>query len=332
MARTRSEHVKHMKSELIDRLEAGFCRPGSNFCSNRELTMRYGVSYQTAHRIIRELELEGYLHRVPSSGTYIARASDVSEGVALIVHPDWDMGSFGSILLDCLQARFDAEGVSCQQISSVSFSGYIDRRYNIIFGQQNYDLRQVMTQLQYSLMIDAYPGEGLNATFTDTISIDYHQVGLVCGHCMREKVGNGRFALLAGPELNNPYMEFINGITEVVSDCKILYQNDWSYWAALESAHIAQGESYDGFFAVEGNGVAALRSVFGDLVSVVSYGDADYMRSMKAEGVAVSWQRIADEAVRLYRLRNGGDASVGYRSVIESEYVDVMQQDLYKVS
>lgn len=52
MARPRSEQTLLVKAKLIARLKDGFHPPGKRFFSNRALSMHFGISYQTAHRLI----------------------------------------------------------------------------------------------------------------------------------------------------------------------------------------------------------------------------------------------------------------------------------------
>ena len=56
MARPRSEKVQQLKRHLLSRIEEGYLRPGDRFLSNRALSTQFGISYQTAHRLIAELE------------------------------------------------------------------------------------------------------------------------------------------------------------------------------------------------------------------------------------------------------------------------------------
>ena len=69
MARPRSEQTLLVKEKMIARLKGGFHPPGHRFFSNRGLAAQFGVSYQTADRLIRELVDEGWLERRPSAGT-----------------------------------------------------------------------------------------------------------------------------------------------------------------------------------------------------------------------------------------------------------------------
>jgi len=318
MARTRSERIKRIKADLIDRLEAGFCRPGNHFASNRELTTRYGISYQTAHRIIQELEQEGYLHRVPSSGTYVAGCLEPPKGVALVFHPNAQDENYGGILLKLLKNRFEQEGIECTHVSGVVFEDYVPGFYNIIWGQE-YDVRRLPSYLNYSLMIDGLPSSGVNATFTDSIFVDYDEAGRAAGRLLRDKYGSRKVAVIAGQADNGIYCSQVNGFREIYPDCEIFHQDDWTYWSALQSAESIRERTYDGYFSVGDSGVLALQRVLGERAPIVAYGDPAQLEAAGVSGVGIPWHDIVEETVRLYRLRSGGDCGVGHQRIIRPD-------------
>ena len=68
MPRPRSRKVEDVKRKLQTRLAEGVYRAGERFISARELAANFGVSYQTADRLINELCAEGHLEgaRLPA--------------------------------------------------------------------------------------------------------------------------------------------------------------------------------------------------------------------------------------------------------------------------
>src|SRR5690606_5484982 len=113
MPRKRTARVSEVKNALIEKITEGHRRPGNWFISNRELAARYEISYQTAHRLISELCEEGYLHRTPASGTYVASEKHPPTGVALMMHENSQSKErrFGAILRRLLQDRLEREGI-----------------------------------------------------------------------------------------------------------------------------------------------------------------------------------------------------------------------------
>ena len=70
MARPRSPHIELLTQKLRSRLETGVFRPGQKFYSAREIERNFGVSYQSAHRVLTEQCEAGLLERRAASGTY----------------------------------------------------------------------------------------------------------------------------------------------------------------------------------------------------------------------------------------------------------------------
>ncbi|WP_309397925.1 GntR family transcriptional regulator [Cerasicoccus maritimus] len=318
MARTRSNRIKNILADLKERLNGGFCRPGNHFVSNRELAMRYGVSYQTAHRLISELVAEGYLHRVPSSGTYIAGAVPPPTSVALVFHPNCSKNNFGGILLKQLETRLAQEQIDFEVVQSVSFDHYIEGKYNILWGQ-DYDLRKIPQYLQYSLMIDGEPKDGVNATFTDSISVDNHMAGQTCANILRRQHQAQNVVVLAGQENNGHYQQQLEGFRSILPDCKVFHQSDWSLTAALDSIRELETDEIDAAFSVNNVGVNALQTKFGASLPIVAFGDGQSLAQAGINGIGIPWDGIADEAIRLFRLRSEGNTEPGRHCLINPE-------------
>lgn len=319
MAKARTKRIKRVKSELVRRLQAGFNRPGGLFCSNRELMMRYGISYHTAHRLIHELEDEGYLHCVPSSGTYVAIPNQGFDSVTFYCYRDAEETNFGGILSAHLTTAFNREDIPFKVIESACFDSYIEGSYNIMWGQ-DYDLRKIAGHPQYSLMIDCEPEAGVNAIFTDSISIDYRDIGLRCGAILRNNYQCAKLAILAGPSAETPYHDLVDGVMAVYPDATLTYQGDWEEWSALKSLAKFTKDEHDGFFSVGNSGVRAIRKLYGYRIPIVAHGDARQLEADRADnGVPIPWEEIAEMAVRLYRLRSEGKADAGHHCIIKTD-------------
>ena len=73
----------------------------------------FGVSYQTAHRLIAELCADGVLQRRPQSGTYLPGGVRHLVGAQVLFHPRAAQeSSFGSKLLSLLGRRLDADRIA----------------------------------------------------------------------------------------------------------------------------------------------------------------------------------------------------------------------------
>ena len=84
MGSRHTERIAQVKAELLGRLRQGYHRSGQAFLSNRAVVRRFGISYQTAHRIMAELAEEGWLRRSGGSGTYLQGKVTNWKGIELI--------------------------------------------------------------------------------------------------------------------------------------------------------------------------------------------------------------------------------------------------------
>ena len=63
---------KQLKDEIIRQISTGELRPRDRVPSENDLVGSAGVSRMTAHRALRELNVEGYVERVAGVGTFVA--------------------------------------------------------------------------------------------------------------------------------------------------------------------------------------------------------------------------------------------------------------------
>ncbi|HLN64597.1 MAG TPA: GntR family transcriptional regulator [Symbiobacteriaceae bacterium] len=62
-----------IRADLMKAIDTGSLHPGDRAPSERELTQQYSVSRMTARHALSTLESEGYLTRVPGSGTFVSQ-------------------------------------------------------------------------------------------------------------------------------------------------------------------------------------------------------------------------------------------------------------------
>ncbi len=68
------------KKILINNIQQGDYAVGEKFPSGRQLASAIGISYITANNILRELEQDGYLRRIPGVGTFVSSANPQKQG------------------------------------------------------------------------------------------------------------------------------------------------------------------------------------------------------------------------------------------------------------
>jgi DNA-binding transcriptional regulator YhcF (GntR family) len=81
--RPRSE-VDKIRVSLRIMVSDEFRRAGQRFVSARYISQRFKVSYQTAHRLLTELEGDGFIIRRAGSGSFIAGHQNTLQSALLI--------------------------------------------------------------------------------------------------------------------------------------------------------------------------------------------------------------------------------------------------------
>lgn len=316
MPRNRTARVAGIKTALTEKITEGYRRPGNWFISNRELASRYGISYQTAHRLISELCEEGYLHRTPASGTYVASEKHPPKGVALMLHGNSKSVErrFGAIIRRLLQDRLEQEGIDCDVYYQEEFTGYPPDRFCVIWGGQ-YDLHGISSEVHYSVLIDQKPAPGLNAIFTDSVSINQYSAGVSAAQLLNRKGPFPSTAVLMGTVDTSP--ELLAGFQSITPTVSVAYTMDWE----VESFHRALAElrsscTFDALFCGNNTGAEVAVEVLGKDFPLVAYGDE--VRAVKSGTTALTipWQEIVDEVIAIYHLRSMGNSSVARQRIL----------------
>lgn len=112
MARPRSSKVEAVLEKLRTRLTSGVNRPGDKFLSTREVARAFEISYQTAHRVISELESEGLVERRAGSGTFLPGQAPEWRGAQLVFSGRARrINSFGARLLSEMCRRLERDRI-----------------------------------------------------------------------------------------------------------------------------------------------------------------------------------------------------------------------------
>ncbi len=203
MARPRSSHVLDVKAALTARLASDFAHPGGRFLSARAVAQRFKVSYQTAHRLLGELQTEGLLRREAASGSYIPGRRTTLRGVQLIFHPRAKRkGSFGAHLLEVLETALRGQGIAC--VHSWPGEGTAPRRrpdhYPVVW-ECRAAVQAAAEERNFVLSLNDRPPAGLGGTYVDAVTTDDFSGGACAAELLKERTGHADgFAVLSGPE------------------------------------------------------------------------------------------------------------------------------------
>lgn len=312
MPRSRSSAVSELKAKLIVRLRDGFHRPGQRFLSNRAVAERFGVSYQTAHRLIGELVSEGWLERRAAAGTFVAGRREVWRGVELVFAERARRAeSFGARLLDMLREAFDAAGVA-HRVKWAGENGgpddVVEGWYPVIWEHPEL-ARSLAGRGRYVLVLEDRPVRGLAASYADSVSVDDYLGGMAAAEWLRGRLPGGRCAVLAGPTEDARNGLRVAGFLAMQARAKVVKAGSWFYEEALRAAPQVLG--YAGVFAANDRLAAAVieaaRLAGIATPELIGFDDAPVAERLNFTTMAIPWEEVVAAAVDVARRRMGGD-------------------------
>lgn len=312
MPRPRSAAVTLLKAKLITRLRDGFHCPGQPFFSTRALSERFGVSYQTAHRLLSELEGEGWLERRSSAGTFIAGRREIWHGVDIwFADRACRADSFGERLLTVLCDTLVCQGVphrvrwggETRQASDLE-----PGRYPVIWELPGLAAALVAAH-RYVLMLEDRLGHGLAASYADSVSVDDYSGGVAAGEWLAAKVPGARCAVLAGPDGDARNRLRVAGFLAVHPKAVVVKAGSWFFDEAVRAAPQVMG--YAGVFCANDRLASAvvreLEKTGSNKPLVVGFDDAPIAEKLDFTTIAIPWEDVAAAAVDVARRRMAGD-------------------------
>lgn len=317
----RTDKVEQVKQRLIDRLRHGFYRPGDRFLSNRAVAELFGISYQTAHRLIAELCREGHLDRRPQSGTYVPGGSARLVGVQLLFNERAAKPqSFGSKLLASLTRTIESEHIDWK-LSLAAETAVIDAdRLPIVW-----ELPAVATECArrscHAILIDDRPASGLESLYIDSVSTDDFSGGACAAQLLRERTQKRRgFAVVAGPKKDHRSLQRMQGFTSVL-DAAVVHAGNWFYEDGYRIAEQAVRRGKAGIFCVNDQLASSIVGWCRDhkrrCPPIVGFDDAPVAESLNLTTISLPWDEINDGIVRLAKRRLSGDRSTSSHQLLQ---------------
>ncbi len=319
MPRPRSEKVAGLKEKLLTRIREGFLRPGDRFLSNRALAERFGVSYQTADRLSRELCSEGWIERRRGSGTYIAGEQARLAGVQFLFHARARRaGSFGARLLGELQARLAREKLE-------STTSFVERRalirrdaFPVIWECRDAVLPRLGAG-RYALLLHDVAPPGLSGTFIDTVSTDDFSGGVCAAEIFRTR-GHARPAVLAGPRTDPRSVRRVEGFCSLLPGAKVVWAEGWFLEDGVRAAPGLLKARAPALFCCNdrlAEGVVRYCQENRRAVpEIIGFDDAPISEALNLTTIAIPWSEMIDATLDITQRRLRGDTSTATRRIL----------------
>lgn len=325
MPKGTSTKVQAIREKLRHRIQGGFMRPGDRFPSNREIAERYGISYQTAHRLIQELVETGLLVRKVGSGTYLQGNPVNWNGCQILFNPRAKRtGSFGHTLLQYILGHLKQENLSAKA-SYVHRPVSPETRRIPMLWEAPEILTTILDERRYAILLQDEPPPGVAGTFIDSVNIDDFSGGVAAGEVLTH-TGSGKPAILAGPADDARSRERVRGFRHVHPRSKIVYAENWYYEGGFAAAEAVLKIKPGRIFCCNDRLAQALIDYcskhFCGSIAIVGFDDAPIAEELNLSTIAIPWQQTAFLAAELLKRRLNGETSTATRHILAPRPVE----------
>jgi hypothetical protein len=308
--------VEAVREKLRTRLRAGVHRPGDRFLSARELAQAFGVSYQTAHRVLETLCAEGLLERRAASGTYIPGGLVDLQGVQLLFNPRARREqSFGGRLLADLTARLERDRVSWK-LAWTDKNPKISRTRLPVLWEAPVAARQCGETKIAALLLNDRPRPGLEAALLDSVSIDDFSGGASAAQLLAaqtnttNKKSSNQFVVLTGPADDARSNERRDGFLSVVPGAAVVVSPSWFFEDGFQIADAVVKQGRDGIFCCNDRLAQAVLHWCDEhhtvALPLVGFDDAPVAETLDLTTIALPWEEMIAGAADVIKRRLAG--------------------------
>lgn len=340
MPANRTQRVQRVKERLVDRLHTGMYRPGDRFLSNRDIAEQFGVSYQTAHRVVAELCAEGLLVRRPQSGTYVPGGAAARDGVQLVFHGRAARDhSFGAKLLATLIRRLDLERIAWQAtlVDDAALARLAAELRDPDLAEQGEARRlldparlpiiwecPVVTRVcaaagRPAVLINDQPQFGLQALWIDSVSTDDFSGGACAAELLQARAqSRGGYVVVAGPADDTRSQRRVEGFLSV-QPAEVVVAGSWFFDEGMQAAPRVAALNPRAVFCVNDQLASAIVAWYREQdrpqPPIVGFDDAPVAEQLNLTTIGIPWDELAEAVVRIVRQRLSGDRSVSSRQI-----------------
>lgn len=308
----RSQRVKSVYQDLEERLSNRLHRPGDRFATARQVAEQYGISYQTAHRILADLAERGLIERKPRGGSFIAGTSPKPTHVQLVLHPRADNPhGFGGKLRSYLEQTLGEADIECSQ--SIN-DPTIDPHALPVIWERPTAVDQCVTNQRPGILVNERPRPSWGSSLLDSVCTDDFAGGaLAADTLLRGSTQPNRFCVLAGPTGDRRSDERLAGFISRRDDVKVIHADNWHRDAGRRAGKKLIKSDLTGLFAANDRlaqgALLAFRDARKQPPRIVGYDDAPIAKQLGLTTIALPWQEIANAVVQRAQLRLNGDLS-----------------------
>lgn len=308
--------------ELVRRLRDGLYRPGDRFLSAREIAASFGVSYQTADRLLENLQAAGYVERRAASGTFIPSGDEGLSGALLCFSGRAKRAqSFGERLLSGLVERLTREGLAFSIVWAESVEELPTRAFPILWEAPGI-LEACRLARRPALLLNARPRPGLDAAFLDSVSVDDFSGGVCAAELLlgAEGVTGFGMVMVTGPEGDSRSDTRRDGFLSRAPGATMVPAGSWFTEDGQQVAADALRLGPRGIFCANdrlAEGILLHLARTDQVFSrIIGFDDAPVAATYNLTTIAIPWEELLADAVEIIRRRLSGDNSAARQRLV----------------
>ena len=321
MPRNRTDKVHNVKQRLLNRLRDGLHRPGDRFMSNRAVAARFGISYQTAHRLVTELVMEGHLVRRSAAGTYLPGRPLRRTSVQLLFHHRAQRrDSFGARLIHELTIRLDRERIRWKLTwyAPQAEINLPDKHFPLIW-ECPHLIERCAADKRPALLLNDRPPSGLASVYIDSVSTDDFSGGACAAQLLRDRSSRQtHLAILSGPTTDARSRARVDGFTSILP-AKVVAAPGWYLEDGLGACARAIDAGRAGLFCCNDRLAESVASHCDrhqiPRPPLVGFDDAPVAERLNLTTIAIPWAEICGGAVSVIKRRLSGDPATASQQI-----------------
>ncbi len=288
-----------------------FRRAGQRFVSARYISQRFKVSYQTAHRLLTELEHDGFIIRRAGSGSFIAGQKKTPRSALLIFASRAKRsGSFGDLLLRQLITKLETMALPFEvAFGSVASKQVREEVYPVLWESPRL-MHDLSADYRFSLVLHDKPPAGIGSLFTDSISVDDFSGGITAGQLL-SRYSPRRPVVIGGPGPDLRSQSRIDGFQQVFPAAQVIEAGTWFFRSAVRNiAAPLSSLRPDALFCcsdrlAEATLVCYQNSKITPPV-IIGFDNAPVAETLGLSTIGIPWEEVARTATSVIKKRLDG--------------------------
>lgn len=327
----RTDRIERIKDDLRKQIETVQRKAGDRLFSNNSVAKSYGISYVTAHRLMRELEAEGLLVRKRRSGSYTPGVSIPSQ-VRLIFSPkSRRVDNANRYTLDFLQTHLNGLRINTRVTYWNQWRGGASDEYFVFLGnllQIKGSLQKVKRALYLDVNATGLPADPIPPL--DVICFDNRQMAELVNEFFTAKIGpEGRLAFFCDPPVEHTRFMIFEELAPIYKGRPIRFFEDTmqaSPRGVKEMAVNVAKKRFEGVFCTSIGLATQMQRACTEnnlpMPRILCCDSYNFSARKNLSAIMFPYKQMAETAADIICRRMEGDVSPPFRLVLPTQLVE----------